>query len=203
MHVIHKRGWRVCLLDNKKTTWNQLLSKQYFFILQPLSSALLSLSYSTRSLTQCSSSSPLVPSRLRRYCLRDVTHTVLLVHFTNADSAFQIHYSTTASCVFMLSMNTFSVRLGLLIKWLFFLFHTSSLLLFVREAFLLCWYWSCFSPLWSVVWLNIRLFRPHSVALTWILVARLICSVFESCVSKKSWTRFPNFLFVRQWVVHY
>ena len=95
MNVIHKRRWRVCLLDNKKTTWNQLLSKQFFFLLQPLSSALQSLSYSTRSLTQRSFSSALVRPRLRRYCLRDVTHTALLVHFTNADSAFQIHYRIT------------------------------------------------------------------------------------------------------------
>ena len=36
--------------------------------------------------------SALVRPRLRQYCLRDVTPTALLVHFTNADSAFQIHY---------------------------------------------------------------------------------------------------------------
>ena len=88
MNVIDKRGWRVCLLDIKKTTWNQLLSKQSFFLLKPLSSSM-------RLLTQRSLSSSLVCPRLRRYCLRNVTHTTLLVHFTNADSAFQIHYSHT------------------------------------------------------------------------------------------------------------
>ena len=67
INVIHKRGWRVCLLDNKKTTWNQLLSKQSFFLLQPFSSAVLSLFFSTHSLTQCFSSSSLVCPRLGQY----------------------------------------------------------------------------------------------------------------------------------------
>ena len=98
MNVIHKRGWRVCLLDNKKTTWNQLLSKQSFFLLQPLSSTLQSLSYSTRSLTHHFLPSSLVHPRLRQYCLRDVMHTTLLLHFTNADSAFQIHYKRLLFC---------------------------------------------------------------------------------------------------------
>ena len=80
------------LLDNKKTAWNQLPSKQSFFLLQPFSSAVLSLVYSTRSLTHRISSPSLVRPRLRRYCLRDVTHTALLVHFAKADSAFQIYY---------------------------------------------------------------------------------------------------------------
>ena len=94
VHHLEWHFWPGRLSKYNKTTWNQLLSKQSSFLLQPLSSSLQSLSYSTRSLTQRSLSSSLVRPRLRRYCLRDVTHTTLLVHFTNADSAFQIHYTT-------------------------------------------------------------------------------------------------------------
>ena len=66
-------------------------SPSFFFSFFPPHSRLFS--FSMRSLTQRFLSSSLVRPRLRRYCLRDVTHTTLLVHFTNADSAFQIHYS--------------------------------------------------------------------------------------------------------------
>ena len=68
---------------------NFLVNSPFFFSVFPPQSCLF---HSTRSLTQRSPSSSLVRPRLRQYCLRDVTHAALLVHFTNADSAFQIHY---------------------------------------------------------------------------------------------------------------